>query len=176
MFYDAGGPGEQGWGLLCLVDVAFDIRVYIFNEMPGHQPKNTLARKNCDGHLIVMCFNTYLDFWGGNLHGNTGLVLHFKSKSYVFVILKKSVLLFIFLLNWSVWVYPHVNTSQLNIYTCGKFHLYREKKSQSQLSWYCFRAMGIAVIKAYDWLLRVVGSNFRGLHHPLTCNICYTSS
>lgn len=41
-----------------MVDLAFDIRVYIFNEMPGHQPKNILARKNCNGHLIVMCFNT----------------------------------------------------------------------------------------------------------------------
>lgn len=44
--------------------------------------------------------------------------------------------LFICLLNWSVLVYPHVNTSQLNIYTCGKFYLYggEKRKSQSQFS------------------------------------------
>lgn len=38
--------------------------------------------------------------------------------------------LLICLLNWSVLVYPHVNTSQLNIYTCGKFYLYGGEKKE----------------------------------------------
>lgn len=64
--------------------------------------------------------------------------------------------LLICLLNWSVLVYPHVNTSQLNIYTCGKFYLYGgEKKEKANHS--------SRDIVDDDWLFWVVGSNFRNL-------------